>query len=233
MRIVINQPWGLGDIIFCMTIARRWKEQGNEIYWPVLPQFVDGCKRAYPDIIFMDWRTMAVDYENRNEHDIVIDGLEYRVVPLRWNVENLNVPYSRCMETKYSWFGWDFKEWKEKAHFKRDAEREQECYSALIGQATQEEYTLVNRYFGSNSQFKAEIPAYGVSMNRANGYSLFDYAKLIENATYIYVANSSILYLLELLDLKAKEIHLYCRKPIEKDFKNTEYLFTKPYILHY
>lgn len=231
MKVIVNQYFGIGDIIFCMTIARRWKEEGHEIYWPVLPQFLEGLKRAYPDIIFMDWRTIKIDYERKDEHDIVIDGTQYRIIPLRWNVEIMNVPYSSCMSSKYSLFGWDFKEWKEKAFFERGKAREIRLANE-VGDKWDKPYTLINRFFGSNSQFEADIREKGIEMRSVPGYSLFDWAYLIENAETIHTVNSSILYLLELLDLKAKEIHLYSRKPIEPDHRNTEYLFTKPYILH-
>lgn len=217
-----------------MTIARRWKDQGNEIYWPVLPQFLDGCTRAYPDINFMDWRTIKIDYENRNEHDVVIDGLEYRVVPLRWNVENLNVPYSRCMETKYSWFGWDFREWKEKAHFKRDKTKEKELFDNwwLTG-----EYIIVNKNYQSDFKGEKQIKtdsfldsADVLKMKPIKGFSLFDWCYLLEHAKEIHTVSTSLLYILEMLDLKCP-IHLYAR-PTDPNFDQVKYLFTKNYILH-
>lgn len=231
MKIIINQYFGIGDIIFCMTIARRWIKEGHEIYWPVLPHFVEGLQRAYLDVNFVNWKDWKIDYERRNEHDVLIDGKEYRVIPLRWNVEIMNVPYSRCMETKYGMFGWDYKEWKEDAMFTRSEQRENEL-AAYLGIDFTTSYTLTNKYFGSNSQFHLDIPVKGVEIRTIKGFSLFDYSKLLENAEHIHVANSSILYLLELLDLKAKSVHLYARKPQEQDFRNTQYIHSKKYVLH-
>lgn len=227
MNILINQFFGLGDIIFCMTIARKWIAEGHNITWPVLPQFMEGLQRAYPDIKFVDWRSMNVDYEKKYEHD----WGTYRVIPLRWNVEIMGVPYTQCMASKYSMFGLDYNDWKEHAMWERNEKRERSL-AYLLGIDLNKPYRLINRYFGSNSQYQVNImPNSGFEMRSIEGYSLFDYAMIIENAEYINVSNSSILYLLELLGLKAKQITLYARHPIEKGFKNTEYLHTKNYNL--
>lgn len=238
MKIIINQPCGIGDIIFCMTIARRWKEEGHEIYWPVLPQFLEGLKRGYPDIIFMDWRTIKIDYERKDEHDTVIDGTQYRVIPLRWNVEIMNVPYFSCMSSKYSLFGWDFKDWKEKAMWWRDEEQENKLLDFYRSQSLTEGYNVVNRIYGSD--MKLSIPLSKINpgngqfclplMGDKNIFSLFDYAKVLENASEIHTVSTSILYLLELLDIQCP-IHLY-ERPTDPGFKQVNYLFTKPYILH-
>lgn len=214
-----------------MSIAQKWIDEGHSITWPVLPHFVEGLKAAYNNIEWLDYRNINVDYQKRDEHDHWFNGILYRVVPLRWANEILGREYKFCMKSKYDLLQMDWTKWKEKAMWQRNEERE-EVIMEETGANWWVEYTVVNRFFGSDSQFQCNIPVEGIEMDIKKGYSLFDYAKLLENATYIHVANSSILYFLELLDLKAKEIHLYCRKPLEKDFKNTSYLFTKPYILH-
>src|SRR5690606_7188918 len=220
MNVFINQFFGIGDIIFCMTIARRFIAQGYNVTWGTLPHFLDGLRRAYPDITWVDYRKFKIDYDKKGEHDAIVRDEPYRVVPLRWNVEILGVPYSQCMASKYDLFGWHYKDWKEQAHFER-GEKENEL-AELLGIDFNKPYTLTNRFFGSNSQFCVQVESRGIEMQSIEGYSLFDWAKIIENAECIHTANTSILYLLELLDLKAKEVHLYCRKPQEKDFRNTE-----------
>lgn len=223
MKILINQPWGIGDIIFCMTIARRWIKEGHSILWPVLPQFVSQLQRAYPDITFCDWRNVKADYNRRDEHD----WNNYRVVPLRWNVEIMNVPYHRCMETKYTMFNLDFKGWKELAMWNR-TEKEDE----LFAWANRKPYRVINRTFGSDGKMEVEIESRSsdIIMMPSNKYSLFDWAKVLENATEIHTVSTSILYLLEILDINCP-IHLYPR-PTDPHFKQVDYLFTKPYILH-
>lgn len=224
MKIIVNQPWGLGDIIFCMTIARRWQAEGHTVIWPVLPHFVDGLRRAYPDIHFTDMNLVHIDYERMDEHDW--NG--HRVVPLRWNVEILGVPYEQCMASKYSLFEMDYKDWKDNAMWERDREKERDL-SVEIGAI--KPYKLVNQYYTSDASQNVMIVKPGaIYMRPIPGYSLFDWVGILEDAEEIHAVSSSILYLLELLDLK-QPLHLYSR-PTDKNFSQVSYLFTKPYILH-
>jgi len=232
MNIFINQPWGLGDIIYCQTLANDWIAEGHKVTWGIFPQFVEQCNRAYPNVAFVDWRSVKIDYDRMDEHD----SFGYRVVPLRHNVEIMNVPYSECMRSKYTMFNHDFNRWKEGAMWVRDERKERDLYlltDAFIHKG--KGYNLINETFGSQSQLKANMyvnnGCHNIYMSTIGKYSLFDWALIIENASEIHTVSSSILYILEMLDLK-QPIHLYDRKPIEKGFANVDYLFTKPYILH-
>lgn len=231
MNLLISQFFGIGDCIFSMQLARNWIAEGHVITWPVLPRFVDQLKRAYPFVEWMDSDKFPAPYKWMEEHDWTYRGKTYRYIPLRWANEMLKHPYERCMSDKFELFGLDFKDWRKGAMWARDEVKETELASILAIDLNTP-FTIKNTYFGSNSQFKVQINVPGFEMKSLPGFSLFDYAAILENAEYIHVANSSILYLLECLELKAKEVHLYCRKPIENDFKNTDYIFTKKYNLH-
>ena len=63
-------------------------------------------------------------------------------------------------------------------------------------------------------------------------FNLLDWACIIEEADNIYSVNTSIIFLLEVLELKAKEIHLYSRNVNGADFIQTEFIRSKNYILH-
>lgn len=175
-----------------------------------------------------------VDYRNYYKYLQIqkqkeLDG--YLIVPIRWSMELGSGKYENVMKDKFEIYRWDWTEWKKHAKFERNADRENQL-AAYLGVSFDRPYTLTNKFFGSNSQFQVNIPVKGVEIRTIKGFSLFDYSKLLENAEHIHVANSSILYLLELLDLKAKSVHLYARKPQEKDFRNTQYIHTKKYVLH-
>lgn len=230
MNIFINQPFGIGDIIFCMTIARRYIKEGHKVMWGVFPQFLEGLQRAYPDVNFVDYRSVNVNYELKDEHDTVIDNKTYRVLPLRWNVELLNVPYDKCMGTKYTLVGSDYKDWKGGAMWQRDEQKENELFDLVYHFPL--EYKFVNNNFQSDAKGKTKIQTVGdtIDMRIIDGYSLFDWVKVIEKASEIHTVSTSILYILELLDLKMP-IHLYPR-PTDPKFKQVSYLFTKDYILH-
>lgn len=151
------------------------------------------------------------------------------------------MPYKDCMKSKYGMFEQDWHRWREGAMWIRDEYREKELQYRILKDEDYvfngKPYCLVNQKFGTNSQLhKSILPETGLpvfNMAALSGYSLFDWAKLIENASEIHAVSTSIIYLLEMLDLKAPEVHLYNRTIKGQGFDNIDYLLTKhKYIFH-
>ena len=63
-----------------------------------------------------------------------------------------------------------------------------------------------------------------VVMNIEEGYTLFDWLKIIQEADEIYTTDSAIMFLIEKFDCKAKTLVAYSRR---KDASEVDYLFTK------
>lgn len=229
---LINQYFGIGDIIFSMSAIRSLNDK---IIWPVLPEYVEGCNRAYPDIDFIDYNLLKIDYDRKDRYQL--DDMD--VIPLRWQ----DSPLNKCMQLKYQYFGLSWQGWKQNAKWQRDFTKEEQLIKRFDIHDG-EDFNLINIKFGCWSQTKLspgtstanfQIPNNGlrnVEMFIGSEFSLFDWAAIIQRARYIYTVSTSVLYLIEMLDLCCKEIHLYPRIPDEKDFRNVDYLFTKPYILH-
>lgn len=229
MVIVPNQFFGLGDIIFEQTLVRMF---GDKILWPVEPQFVDGLQRAYPDITFIAKTFLNINYDRKDEYET--NGM--KVLPLRWSDSLMNVAYSDCMKSKYMLYGKDWAKWKDSAMWVRDGKKEKELWY-LLGLHEGRPYNLVNTTFGSESQLNIPLVINNglptIHMRTIEGCSLFDWAKVIENATHIHTVSTSIIYLLELLPLKAETVNIYPRKPIEQDLRNVAYILTShDYIKH-
>lgn len=133
-------------------------------------------------------------------------------------------------------FGKDWKRWREST-WVRDTEKENELFYKVLGLHDGAEYNLVNNMFRSDASGKALVNVVNgyknIPLRNIEGFTLLDWGKVIENAMNIYTVSTSINYVIELLELKAKEIHLYCRKPEERNFNNIDYIFTKEYKLHY
>ncbi len=224
------QRWGLGDIIWEQTLVRKLA-QGNPIVWGVEPQFLEGLLRAYPGIHFFPQLVDDKNYlrmEGHEEH-----GIKY--LPLRFADTICNVEYKDCMKSKYMLYNMDYRCWKEKAMWHRDTVKENELFM-LLG-CDKGPYNFANNIFGSQSQLTVNIELESdlpiVQMRTIPGYSLFDWARVMENAEAIHTVSSSINYILEMINVKAEEVHLYPRKPIEVDFRNIEYILEKhKYIRH-
>jgi hypothetical protein len=230
---LISQPAGLGDTIFAQGVADHLIKQGYEVIWPVKNHMLLGLQRAYPKVKWIPESLIHKDFLLMKE-DCEVGGV--RVVPIRWSDQILKQPVKYWMKTKFDLMGLDWRNWKEGAKFKRCGVRECKIFHEIYELERGEKYNLINTSFRNDSSKKVNInPNNGlkdVVMGFHEGYSLFDHADLIEQAENIYVANSSIFYLLELLELSAKEVHLYERTPDEVGFPHVDYLMTKNYILH-
>lgn len=228
--LIIQQYFGAGDCIWGQAIANDFIKEGYKVLWPIMPSFVEGFNRAYPNVTFIDYNLVKVNYENKEFKEI--DGI--LMLPMRYSEHLMGKPYKFHMESKYSFLDKDWRTWKRGATYKRDQNKESDLMKILgIGPGP---YNLISTTFGSGGQHKIEISVNNdyknIEMRNIEGYSIFDWSGVIENAETIHAVSSASLYLFELLDTIAKEIHLYCRKPIEHDFKFVEFLFSKPYILH-
>ena len=69
------------------------------------------------------------------------------------------------------------------------------------------------------------------SKEKIEGFSLLDWAKIIEEAKEIYTASTSNLYILENLPLKATKVSIYPRKPRETTFEGIEEIVSKHFNL--
>lgn len=226
------QYFGIGDVIFAQTLVRSFLSQlEDKIVWPVLPHFVEGLSRAYPDITWMPKDIVNINYDQKED---IFDN-NYTILPIRWADTVLKVPYSQCMRSKYDLYDQDWMDWKKDAMWRNDTRKQQLLYNELNPE--NKPYNLINTYFGSDSQFQVPINMENEFMNiymeSIPGFSLFDWTILIQNATQIHCVSSSIIYLLENLKLNATQIHLYARKPQEVDFRNVEYILSShDYIKH-
>jgi hypothetical protein len=74
-----------------------------------------------------------------------------------------------------------------------------------------------------------------IEMEPVEGFTMMDWYLVIMAASSIHTVGTSIIYLLELLNLKKEtQIHIYLREPDEKDFANYEYIMKKhSYIFHH
>lgn len=228
--IIINQFAGLGDIIFIQTILNKFVEEGNRVILPVFQNYSNIAKH-FPNITILDKRFLAINYENKNE--VVVDNT--KVIPLRFSDNICRLPYRDCMKSKYMYFGLDWQTWKDNCIIVRDGKAEDRLYYEVLGLKDNEEYNLISETFTTQNISPIKIALNNrlknVHLNFIQGFTLIDWLKVIQNATNIHAVSSSNIYLFELFNLKAKEVHLYIRKPYEKSHENYDYLLTKNYVL--
>jgi hypothetical protein len=126
------------------------------------------------------------------------------------------------MKAKYEMYKMNYQDWKRDVMWKRDADKENELFDLL--NLKPNEYVLKNVTFMSNLNQKIQIDIEGIEMKVIPGFSLFDWAKVFENAKEIHTVSTSILYILDLLD--TCPVNVYLRKPMETSHINYQYIFT-------
>jgi hypothetical protein len=219
----------LGDCIFAQGVARHLIEKGHKVIWPVVGEFLEGLSFAYPSI---DWRDFShfeksiFDLKEINQVD------DMTVVPLRFSDKIIGMDKALHMRAKYDLFGLDHRTWRNFATYNRNKQKELEL-ARLMGIDLGSKYTIVNQNFSLGHRIinpKLKNVHY---INKIQGYSLFDYSTIIENASHIHAVDSAIFYIFELLELSADLIHLYSRCPHNDKFDHTDYLFTKNYRLRF
>ncbi len=229
---IINQFLGLGDILYLVPMIRHWQSLGHDVVWPIADEYIE-LKRHFPDIQFCkksDWPKVRYDYPKEYMHQWQY-GL-YQVKPLRWNMtRNL----SEAMTSKYTMYGLNPEMWRE-LFWQRDMQREERLKEILQANG---EYSLYFQEFGNITDGGSSFRVLPIDDRykriyscRMQGFTMLDLAMVIENATVIHAVSSSCIYLFELLNLKAKEIHLYSRKLGERDFEMVKPILTKFYTLH-
>lgn len=226
MAVIVLQPHGLGDHIFCQSLVYQLADL-QEIVWPVLPHFIEGLKRAYPDINWVAFGSLSKMVENC-KRDMIIQG--NRVLPIRWADSITRVPYKECMRSKYDMYGLDWTTWKDFT-FKKDTDKAMKLFYEVLGLLDDEPFRLINKRFTSNESKSVNIlkseQIKNIEMTSISGFSLFDWHLVIEKATEIHTVGTSINYLIELLDINSKEVNLYKRLPDENHFHNYDYILKR------
>jgi len=219
-RCIIQQPAGLGDIIFCQKIAHKLIDTGYDVVWPVIPQY--------------EW----ISYYLKSK-----PGLFFGKITDSWYGESKTVPLEQAgrlfpgmsfMDAKYYLMDMDYKDWADYFEFKRYQDRE-----SLLMKHLPPKYTLVCDTFASPplEQKLTDIPIPQdlpvVSIKTLPGLNPFDWCGVIENATNLYFVDTCFTYIVEKLNIKAEKIILFSRNFGKENetptYVATRHLFSKPW----
>jgi hypothetical protein len=220
MKYIINQYQGLGDVFFCEPIARHLFNNGeNEIVWPILDDYI-WIKKYIPYINFVKKSEFNFNYESTYFGKLdettthvplrfanpIFRGLHPHDYSDQYHTMLDKYRMMRLPEDMWRTFSWV-----------RDEEKENELYNSLI---KNNNYVLVNNFW-SDGILDINFETNGrdiVHMNKINGFTLFDWSKVIENADEIHTVSTSNLYIIESLKLKTENVYIYPRKPRENNF---------------
>lgn len=210
--ILLKQPAGIGDIIFCQKLYKKIKTENSLVFWPVLNQINWLCN-------YLDTVCTFEEIKNKN-FDLIID-LEGQ--------NTLSQVGGRIMESKYKYVNLNFDNYLDYFTPKRNYEKENDLYSNLV---KQKQYRLICDMYATpdvnNNVLKMNIPKSSILDNifiqMIPNYTLFDWIKIIENAEEVYCTDSAITFLVEKFNRKANKLVCFSRRPHTKEI---DYLYNK------
>lgn len=215
---IIDQPAGLGDIFFCQKIAKKKAEKGK-VMWPV-QKSIEWVKNYLTDPNYnIEYITSEVLEEGYSR--LILDGAQNKVGGL-------------IMTSKYQIAGMEWYDWSKYFTFTRNIEKENYLYYDHLKLADEETYTFTNKNYGTppsniKYNFTEDFKGREIEMEILDGFTVFDWIKVIENASKIAIVDTCLNYIIEKLDVKATDLICYCRHG-EYTFNQISPLFKKPWI---
>ncbi len=243
---LIFLPGGLGDILFMQKMAHLFIEDGYNVTWPVFHEF-RWLKEYIPEI---DWVVLENWDIGKPLPDVDFPGKEYysNKTPIFQTEEFLyynghgNDEYGPEMQRKYNVVDAEWRDWRDYIKFERNTKKEDELFYDVLGLKDGEEYVYVNRNWQTRptkevySGISADPETYGckvIEHGIIDGFSIFDWYKVLENAKGFYMIETSLNYLLEVPDLfdrvKDKPLHLWHRTG---DWRVVKPLHNLPWTYH-
>lgn len=219
---LIYQPAGIGDIFLCQKIGYHYKEKGYRIIWPVQKAFK--YINEYMDNFEYPIESDNFDYKSHYRVHTPINTDSFVYIPLNYALALK--PSHSFLDSKYKLVDIDYTDWCNYFTYKRNMKKEQELFDSLNITG---DYVLLNNNYGSPPNYaRKNIHIDGnkqvVEMTFIEGYTLFDWGMVLENAEEIYSVDTSINYVMEKLNIKSKRNELYSRYKTP-DFSKIKHIY--------
>ena len=128
--------------------------------------------------------------------------------------------------------GIDFSDWKDYFQFERNLEKENDLYYNVLGLKDDSEFVFINNLYNTDikdceilSPENCDLPV--VELKIIDGFTLFDWCKVLEKAKSVFTINTSINYLIDVLDTSYEKYVIIAHD--EKNKSEIDYLFTTPH----
>lgn len=226
---LIRQPAGLGDILFLQKVGHTLKSQGYHVIWPVISEY----KWVKDYITDFEFPCIDDDFQHKEIYGNgnIIDNDSVLFLPLQ---DADRLVRGKIMACKYNLINMPFDDWDDYLKFERNMEKENELYTNILDIKEDENYVLVSRNYGSpphSEKFPMNIQTdlRIIELDYYDGFTLFDWCKVIENASGMYLIDSSINFIIDKLTTKCENIHLWSRRP--NNWSEINYIFKTKYNL--
>lgn len=206
---LIKQPAGIGDVFYLQKFAKLIKSAGYEIVWPLQEQIL-WIADYISGINFVSINSEFIGKEVYDSNQFAIENDNF----LYLSPDGFQIYGKRVMESKYLLINQDDSDWYDYFEFNRNVSKENELYYNVLGLTDDSEYVFLNKYANTNNvrfngldNIEFDLPV--VELSIKEGFTLFDWCKVFENAQEIHTVHTSLNYVIDKLDIKAKKYFMY------------------------
>ena len=235
-KLIIRQPAGMGDIFFCLKIAKKFQEKGYEIIWPINDDYM--YLNDYLDIDFkfipISSSFIGKDLFTLNVKS-VIDSSDFLFLPLEVASHIIGGP---VMNAKYRLSNVEIDDYLDYFSFRRNKEREDNLFfnqlDLLEGVSL---YRVNNKNFGTypdvrkfdKNFIESRENLYNIDMYLGNKNShIFDWCSTIEKCKEFHTVGTSITFIAEKLNVDNTKLFMYRRSNSSvEQFHDDKKLFKK------
>jgi|TARA_B100000287_G_scaffold388118_1_gene397172 hypothetical protein len=204
---LIKQPAGVGDVFFLQKVAHHFRSKGSKIIWP-LRDDIFWISKYIPDI---EWYKVSDDFPGKELYNYAGFGEteEFIFADPSTADRTFNTDPTRIMSAKYGLVGLDHRDWAKYFKFNRNKEREEQLYYMVLGLKDDSEYVYVNDITNTDlrktSSMSDKSYDYPVVENKIyDGFSLFDWIKVWENAKEIHTQPTAMCFIMDVIDTDSK-----------------------------
>lgn len=208
-KALIKQPVGLGDIFYLQKFAHILKQHGYEIIWPLrddifwVSEYIEGisfCKLSDDFLGKEYYYSGKFVVEEENFLFISPDGFQ--------------LPGKRIMESKYLLINSSDEDWFDYFNFNRNLDKENDLYYNILGLSDATSYVFINKMASVDPKYSSVLDNLSfnypiVELKIIDGFTLFDWCKVFENAMEIHTVHTGINYILDKLQLKSQKYNMY------------------------
>ena len=177
-------------------------DQGYQVIWPLRPD-IHWIKDYIKDIYFptTDDDFIGKDIYDRGAGAVVEEGGAF-ISPSTADITHND---GKIMSSKYSMVGLDHSDWQDYFKFERNFDKEDDLYYNVLGLKDDSEFVFINNLYNTDirdcellSPENYDLPV--VELKIMDGFTLFDWCKVLEKAKSVFTINTSINYLIDVLD---------------------------------
>ena len=222
MKVIINQPFGIGDILFLSPLVAQLEVE--QAIWPIVDHYY-----WIKDYIFIDNLTFIKASEFNP-----LTYKDYVEVPLQ-HAHSLMFQAKDCMEAKYMLLNADPELWRT-VSFNRNREKETQLKQYLSINPNDQFVLINNNFAGPEYSYKVDIKPETnlriIYQDYIEGFTLLDWCGVLEQASEIHTVSTAIFFVIEALKLEKTPLHLYPRKPLDKDLSPIKTLISSKWVCH-